>query len=78
VSLSLDPTLAPKKQHQIPCLESKGSDSMKERKIERERELARCDLTPLLDLHEKEIWLLLFFHGFHRSTASSPTNGKEQ
>jgi hypothetical protein len=37
VSLSLDPTLAPKKQHQIPCLESTGSDSVREREIERER-----------------------------------------
>jgi hypothetical protein len=49
-----------------------------ERERERERELGRCDLTPLLDLHEKEIWLLFFFHGFHSFAASSPTNGKEQ
>lgn len=33
--LSLDPTLAPKKQHQISCLESTRSE--KERHIESER-----------------------------------------
>jgi hypothetical protein len=32
--LSLDPTLAPKKQHQISCLESTGSDSLRERERE--------------------------------------------
>ncbi len=37
VSLSLDPTLAPKKQHQISCLESTGSDFVREREIEIER-----------------------------------------
>ncbi len=35
VCLSLDPTLAPKKQHQISCLESTGSDSLRERERER-------------------------------------------